>query len=383
MRSLVYSVAAAAVVFAAVPAFARPPRIAVHGGVISRESIQRSPFGKAPDGAGVDLFTLTNRHGMVMKMMTYGATITEIKAPDRSGKMGDVILGFDTLPEYVKNSPYFGATIGRYGNRIAGGKFTLNGKTYHLAKNNGPNSLHGGKKGFDKVVWKATPRMSSAGPSIRFYYLSRNGEEGFPGTLRTTVIYTLTNDNAVRIEYSATTDRATPFNLTNHSYFNLAGKGLILDHVLWLAAHHYTPVDATLIPTGVIAPVKGTPFDFTTPTKIGARIDELKGNPGGYDHNFVLDSHGRRFSLAATAFDPSTGRVLSVYTDQPGVQFYSGNFLDGSFAGRGGQVYHKHSAFCLETQHFPDSPNHPNFPSTILRPGQRYHTITVYHFGVR
>jgi aldose 1-epimerase len=348
-----------------------------------KDDIQKSDFGKTADGTAVDLYTLTNTNGMAAKIMTYGGIITQLRTPDRAGKMGDVVLGFSDLDGYLKGSPYFGALIGRVGNRIAKGKFTLDGKEYTLAVNNGPNALHGGIKGFDKVVWTASPSLTPDGPALKLDYTSPDGEEGYPGTLKCTVVYTVTHENELKIDYSATTDKPTPINLTNHSYFNLAGSGDIFGHVLYLRARRYTPVDDTLIPTGKILPVKGTPMDFTTPHPIGDRLIEVGGDPVGYDHNYVLNSGGREFALAARVCEPTSGRIMEVYTDQPGVQFYTGNFLDWTLAGKGGWLYGKHEAFCLETQHFPDSVNHPNFPSTILRPGHTYHTVTCYKFSAK
>ncbi|MDO7847818.1 aldose epimerase family protein [Hymenobacter sp. M29] len=343
-------------------------------------------FGKTTDGTEVQLFTLANANGVKATITNYGGTLTSLLVPDKDGKMGDVILGFDNVsgyqsPEFVKAGPYFGALIGRYGNRIKGGKFTLEGKEYTLAKNNGPNSLHGGLKGFDKVVWQAEPGTGADGQSLKLTYVSKDGEEGYPGTLTVAVVYTLTNDNALKIDYTATTDKATVLNLTNHAYFNLnhgAGKD-VLNHEVTLPADRYTVVDATLIPTGELRPVKGTAFDFTTPHAIGERIGQV---PGGYDHNWVLNTATGEHA-AATVYDPATGRTLEVTTDQPGIQFYTGNFLDGTLKGKGGTVYGKHAGFCLETQHFPDSPNQPKFPSTELKPGETYHTVSTYKFGVR
>jgi aldose 1-epimerase len=341
-------------------------------------------FGKTTDGTPVDLYVLSNGP-MTIKVMTYGAIVTEIRVPDRRGNAADVVLGFDTLEGYLAGHPYFGATVGRFANRIARGTFSLDGKDYTLAVNNGPNTLHGGRKGFDKVVWKAEDASGLAGPAVKLSYLSRDGEEGYPGNLVVTVTYTLTADNALRIDYTATTDQATPVNLTNHSYFNLAGPaaGTILDHELWLAADRYTPVDDTLIPTGAIASVRGTPLDFTTATPIGARIGQLKADPVGYDHNYVLrgGTSPREPSLAARVREPQSGRVLEVFTTEPGVQLYTGNFLDGTIKGKGGVAYRQHQAFCLETQHYPDSVHHPSFPSTILRPGSTYRQTTIYKFS--
>ena len=344
--------------------------------------VQKAAFGKTQEGTAVDIYTLTNRNGMVAKIATYGATLTELLVPGKGGKT-NVVLGYDRLEPYLAGTPYFGATIGRVGNRIAKGRFTLNGKTYTLATNNGPNHLHGGNKGFDKVVWKAEPAQSASGPSLKLTYRSADGEEGYPGTLDVTVVYTLTDANEVRIDYTATTDKPTPVNLTNHSYFNLAGDGVgdILAHELTINADQFTPVDATLIPTGELKNVKGTVFDFTTPTAIGARIAKVPIEPPvGYDHNFVLRGGGGSLALAARVVEPKSGRTMEVLTTEPGLQFYSGNFLDGSLKNRAGVPYQKHAAFCLETQHFPDSVNHPNFPSTILEPGKTYKTTTVYRF---
>ncbi len=330
----------------------------------------------------MDIYTLTNRHGMVAKITTYGATLTELLVPGKAG-VTNVVLGYDRLEPYLAGTPYFGATVGRVGNRIAKGRFTLNGKTYTLATNNGPNHLHGGNKGFDKVVWKAEPAQSPAGPSLKFTYRSPDGEEGYPGTLDVAVVYTLTDANEVRIDYTATTDKATPINLTNHSYFNLAGDGAgdILGHELMINADQFTPVDATLIPSGELKSVKDTVFDFTTPAAIGARIAKVPIEPPvGYDHNFVLRGGGGTLTLAARVVEPKSGRTMEVLTTEPGLQFYSGNFLDGSLKNRAGVPYQKHAAFCLETQHFPDSVNHPNFPSTVLDPGKTYKTTTVYRF---
>ena len=348
-------------------------------------TITREPFGTAPDGEAVELVTLTNARGVELRAMTYGAIIVSLKVPDRAGQFGDVVLGYDSLAGYVTSSPYFGAVVGRYGNRIAKGKFTLDGTPYTLAVNNGPNALHGGLKGFDKVVWSADTMRTPAGVGIRFSYVSKDGEEGYPGTLTTTVTYTLTDSNEVRIAYEATTDKATPVNLTQHTYFNLAGRGDVLAHVLTLNADRFTPVDSTLIPTGELAPVTGTPFDFTAPHAIGERIgadhQQLKFG-GGYDHNFVLTRSDTGLALAAVLKEPSSGRTLEVRTTEPGVQFYSGNFLDGTLTGKGGMVYAHRTGLCLETQHYPDSPNQTAFPSTILQPGETYRSRTVWRFGV-
>jgi aldose 1-epimerase len=346
--------------------------------------IKRSVFGKMPDGQEVHLYTLTNSNGMQVAITNYGARIVSILAPDRNGMMADVVLGFDNLPDYVKYNTYFGALVGRYANRIGGAKFTLDGKVYHLPVNNGPNSLHGGIKGFDKRFWTAE-EVQGDEPSLAMTYPSKDGEEGYPGNLQAKVDYTLTKDNSLKIEYSATTDKDTVINLTNHSYFNLAGEGNgdILKQVLMINSSKITPVDANQIPTGKIMDVTGTPFDFRKPTPIGARINE--DNPQlkigkGYDINYIIDRKGPGLELAARAYDPESGRDLEVYTTEPGVQFYSGNFLDGSVHGKGGKAYASRSAFCLETQHYPDSPNHPDFPTTELKPGQTFNQVTVFKF---
>jgi aldose 1-epimerase len=343
-----------------------------------KPAIQKSPYGKLPDGTAVDIFTLTNAHGLIAKVTSYGTIITELHVPDRRGNMGDIVLGFDNLEKYVKGHPYFGCTVGRVANRIARGQFTLEGKTYKLAVNNGPNHLHGGLKGFDKVVWKAELQ---AGAAIKFSYTSADGEEGYPGRLDVTVVMTLTDADELRIDYTATTDKPTPVNLTNHSYFNLAGKGDILSHELTLAADAFTPTDADLIPTGEIKAVKGTAMDFTSPKPIGSRINDIGNKESGYDHNFVLNNGGKSLSLAARVHEPASGRVLEVHTTQPGIQLYTANYLDGSLKGKGGVVYARQHAFCLETQHFPDSVNQSKFPSIILRPSQTYRQTTVHKFA--
>jgi aldose 1-epimerase len=338
-------------------------------------------FGKTPDGTAVERYTLTNGR-VTAKVLTYGGIISELHVPDRDGKPGDIVLGFDTLEGYLKGHPYFGATVGRFANRIAGGKFSLDGKDYTLAVNNGPNTLHGGLKGFDKVVWKVEKTTDS---SLSLSYLSKDGEEGYPGNLTVHVTFAITKDDSLRIDYKATTDKATPLNLTNHSYFNLAGpaSGTILDEVVEIEADSYTPVDDNLIPTGKMAPVRGTPLDFTKPTPIGQRFSELKAEPIGYDHNYVLRGHGELTALAARVYSPKTGRVLELHTTEPGVQLYTGNFLDGTITGKGGVVYKKNAAFCLETQHYPDSVHHPEFPSTILKPGSTYTQTTIYKFTTK
>jgi aldose 1-epimerase len=339
-----------------------------------------------PDGTVIDLFTLTNAHGVSVRAITYGAILVSIKVPDRSGKLDDVVIGHDTLDGYLTRSRFFGAAVGRYGNRIGDARFTLDGREYTLAKNNGPNHLHGGLKGFDKVVWRGEARSDPRGSSVAFTRTSPDGEENYPGTLRATIAYTLTADNELVIEYQATTDKATHVNLTNHSYFNLAGDGSgdVLAHRLTLKADRYTPVDAGQIPTGELASVEGTPFDFRKETPIGARIDashEQLRIGGGYDHNFVIARTGPGLALAARVVEPSSGRTLEVSTTEPGVQFYSGNRLDGSITGKSGHVYRARTGFCLETQHFPDSPNKPQFPSTVLRPGGTYRSATVFKFS--
>jgi aldose 1-epimerase len=344
--------------------------------------LQKSEFGKLPDGSTVHLYTLKNRHGMTAKVMTYGALLTELHVPDRNGQLGDVVLGFDNLDQYLKGHPFFGAIAGRYANRIAKGKFTIDGKEYTLATNNGRNHLHGGRKGFDKQIWIAE-EMPDKG-AVRFKYTSKDGEEGYPGNLEVTVTYTLTDDNELIIDYTGTTDKKTVINLTNHSYFNLAGSGTVLDHEIQIEADQYTPVDDELIPTGEIASVKGTPLDFTSPHKIGERHAQTAIKPAGYDHNFVLRGgvvSKRR--LAARVHDPKSGRVMEVFTTEPAVQLYTAPGLNGSLNGVGGVNYPQFGGLCLETQHFPDSPNHPNFPSTLLEPGKKYQTSTSFKFSTK
>jgi aldose 1-epimerase len=348
-------------------------------------SIDKKPFGKA-DGKDIFLYTLKNHNGMEVVISTYGGDVMEIKAPDRNGKYSDVVLAFDKVQDYETPGPYFGALIGRYGNRIANGTFTLDGKTYHIPQNDGTNALHGGPKGFDKRVWEAKPSTDASGEHLHLHYLSKDGEEGFPGNLNVNVTYTLpTNKNELVISYEATTDKDTVVNLTNHTYFNLKGpgEGQITDHKLMINADRFTPIDKNLIPTGELKPVAGTPFDFRKLTAIGARINDDNEQlklAHGYDHNFVLNSGGGKMALAAKVVEPATGRVLEVLTDQPGVQFYTGNFLNGSAKGKG-KTYNFRDGFCLETQHFPDSPNHPKFPSTELKPGQTYRSTTIYRFS--
>jgi aldose 1-epimerase len=341
-------------------------------------NVQKSSFGTLSDGAEVDLYTLSNAHGIVAKITNYGTIITEIHTPDRIGKVADVVLGFDNLEQYLQGHPYFGCTVGRVANRIAKGQFTLDGQTFNLAINNGPNHLHGGLKGFDKMLWHAEPQ---SGAAVKFTYTSPDGEEGYPGKLAVTVLMTLTDSNELRIDYIATTDKPTPVNLTNHSYFNLAGEGDVLHHELMIAADYFTPSDANSIPTGEIKAVKGTPLDFTIPKPIGSRFSQIKREPVGYDNNFVLNSGGKKLALAARVYEPQSGRVMELYTTEPGVQLYTANYLDGSLIGKRGMVYRQHSAFCLETQHYPDSVNKPKFPPVILRPGQTYKQTTVHKFA--
>jgi aldose 1-epimerase len=343
--------------------------------------ITRSEFGRTPDGHVALLYTLTNPNGVVLKLTNYGARITELHVPDRNGKLADVTLGFDQFAGYLGDQPYFGTIVGRVSNRIARGRFQLEGKTYQLTINNGHNTLHGGKAGIDRALWKSSPIERKDGPGIDFSLVSPDGDQGFPGNLTIAARYTLTNDNAMRIDLEATTDKATPVNLCNHAYFNLAGagSGTVFDHVVTLNASRYTPVDSELIPTGELLPVAGTVMDFTKATPIGLRIDQVLG--GGYDHNYVIDNVTGKLIQAARVVEPKSGRTMDVLTTQPGIQFYTGNFLDGSLTGIGGK-YIRHGGFCLETQHFPDSVNHPNFPSTLLRPGETYRETAVYKFGV-
>lgn len=346
-------------------------------------TIGTEPFGKIPEGQEVKLYTLANTNGLKARITNYGAILVSLEVPDKNGKLADITLGFDTLDGYIKGHPYFGAIVGRYANRIGAAKFKLNGAEYKLAANNGPNHLHGGIKGFDKVVWKAEYVLAdSDGATVKLSYLSKDGEEGYPGNLTCTVTYTLTKDDELKISYEAETDKTTILNLTNHSYWNLAGQGNgdILGHELMLNADKYTPVDEGLIPTGEIKSVKDSPMDFTKPMIIGSRIAQVEG---GYDHNYVLNSGEQKIPLCARAYEHTSGRIMEIYTIEPGVQFYTGNFLDGSITGKAGKVYNKHYGFCLETQHFPDSPNKPDFPSVVLKPGDKYTTVTVYKFYTR
>ena len=349
-------------------------------------NITKQEFGKTPEGKVADIYTLINDNNCELRITNYGGIIVSIKVPDKNGQLGDVVLGYNTLFEYIENSPFFGALIGRYGNRIAKGKFELNGKTYTMAINNGPNHLHGGLKGFDKVLWNVKEIEQENAIGLELSYFSKDGEEGYPGNLNVTVNYLWTNDNELKIEYSATTDKTTVVNLTSHSYFNLAGKGDNLNHELMIDADKYTPVDEGLIPTGELVAVKGSPFDFTTPTKIGARIDDdceqLKYGKG-YDHNFVINNYDGSLRKVVSVYEPMSGRLMEVSTTEPGVQFYSGNYIDESMVGKDGVPYKARSGFCLETQHFPDSPNQPQFLSTTLEPGQKHWTTTVFKFSTK
>jgi len=347
-------------------------------------SVSVKPFGTMPDGQAVQLYRLENSNGMEVDVITYGGAIQSIKAPDKDGRVADVALGFDNLDGYLHTDTYFGALIGRYGNRIGHAGFTLEGKAYKLPANDAANTLHGGPQGFDKHVWKA----AEVPGGLELTLVSKDGDEGFPGTLNVKVVYTVTDKNELKIDYTATTDKPTVVNLTNHSYFNLAGagEGDVLQHQVMLNADRFTPVDSGLIPTGELKPVKGTPFDFTKATAIGARIDQKDEqlNFGkGYDHNWVLNKGNGGMTKAAEVYEPNSGRVLEVLTTEPGLQFYTGNFLDGSIHGKGGKTYGRRGGFCMETQHYPDSPNKPSFPSTELKPGQTYHTTTVYRFSAR
>ena len=354
----------------------------------SAGTIGAASFGNTTDGTAVQIYTLCNRDGMEARIMTYGGIVESLKVPDRNGRLGDVVLGYDNLAGYLTNSPFFGALIGRYGNRIAKGQFTLDGQTYTLPTNNPPNSLHGGDKGFFARVWKAAALVTSNGPVLQLSYLSKDGEEGYPGNMSVTATYTITEDNALRLDFEATSDKDTVCNLTHHSYFNLAGQGNgdILGDMLYINANSFTPVDATLIPTGELRPVDGTPFDFRQPTAIGARINaddqQIKFGPG-YDHNWVINKPAGQLGLMARVSEPASGRVMEVFSTEPGLQFYSGNFLNGSIMGKDGMVYRYRSAFCMEPQHYPDSPNHPEFPSTELKPGETYHNTIIYKFSTQ
>ena len=358
---------------------------------ISKSAITEEPFGRMPDGTPVKIYTLRNGKGMEARIMTYGGIVQSLKVPDKNGKLGDVVFGFDNLDgyvndTYVKNCPYFGALIGRYGNRIANGKFTLDNQEYTVPTNDGPNCLHGGPAGFDKRVWKViSSDVGPRGPRLELGYLSKDGEEGFPGNLDVRATYTLTEDNALRLHFKATTDKDTVCNLTHHSYFNLGGSGDVLGYLVYINADKFTPVNSTLIPTGELKPVAGTPFDFRTLTAIGARINDTNDEQivfaRGYDDNWVLNHPSGKLGLAARVSDPVSGRVLTVYTTAPGMQFYTGNFLNGSLIGKGGQIYRYRGAFAMEPQDYPDSPNHPNFPSAELKPGQTYKSTMIYKFS--
>jgi aldose 1-epimerase len=353
----------------------------------AKAGVAQKTYGRLLDGTEVSLFKLTNSKGAETEITNYGGIVVSLKVPDRKGQMGDVLLGYDKLEDYVKETPYFGCLVGRYGNRIGKGKFTLNGQNYLLATNNNENHLHGGVKGFDKVVWTAKPlEGGKAGPALELKYVSKDGEEGYPGTLSVTAVYTLTEDNELRLDYTATTDKDTICNLTQHNYFNLAGEGDILKHELMIKANHFTPVDAGLITTGEMRLVAGTPFDFRKPTAIGARVnaaDEQLKFGGGYDHNWVINKKTGKLELMARVTEPTTGRILEVLSTEPGLQFYCGNFLDGHLIGKGGKAYAHRTGFCLEPQHYPDSPNRPEFPSVVLKPGQTYTNTIIYRFSAK
>ncbi len=343
--------------------------------------IRRTDYGTLPDGTAVELYTLENANGLSLRVITYGATITELHVPDRSGRLGDIVLGLRSLEEYEAQNSYMGCVIGRFANRIARGRFMLDGRTYAIAVNDPPNTLHGGARGFGRAVWKARAVEGPGGPSVEFRHVSPDGDEGFPGVLRVRMTCTLTNANELRIDYEAQADRTTPVNLTHHSYFNLACGGDILGHRLRINARRYTPVDATLIPTGALADVAGGPLDFTVPKPVGRDIRRASGGPGGYDHNFVLDAGSAGLALAATLHEPAGGRTMEVLTDEPGMQLFTSNHFDGSLVGKRGEPYLRHAALSLETQHFPDSVNQPGFPSTLLRPGGTFRSTTVHRFS--
>lgn len=354
----------------------------------AKPSVKKGAFGKTADGKAVEIYTLKNSKGAETRIITYGGTVVSLKVPDKNGKFGDVVLGYDSIADYEKNQSYIGALIGRYANRIGKGRFSLDGKEYTLAKNNGENHLHGGLKGFDKVVWTAISSVDKSGANLELGYASKDGEEGYPGNLTVKVVYTLTENNELKVVYSATTDKNTIVNLTQHAYFNLAGAGQgdILNHQLTLYAERFTPTDDGSIPTGELRSVKGTPFDFLTPSTIGARInaaDEQLKFGNGYDHNWVLNKNDNSLGLAAIVFEPSSGRVLEVYTTERGLQFYAGNYLDGAIRGKSGRNYPRRSGFCLEAQNFPDSPNKSNFPSPVLKPGETYSQTTIYKFSTK
>jgi aldose 1-epimerase len=357
----------------------------MHGNSPTVRKVEKSGIGSTTAGEAVEVYTLANANGVTLRALTYGCIVTELQVPDKNGAFDDIVLGFETLDDYLAGHPYFGAVVGRYCNRIAGGRFALDGAEYRLATNNGPNHLHGGLRGFDKVIWQGEPFTDDQGVGVAFTYTSRDGEEGYPGTLAIRVTYKLTDANELICGYRATTDRATHVNLTQHSYFNLAGRGAgnILDHEMMINADRFIPVDSTLIPLGELRKVAGTPFDFRKPTAIGARIDQDEEQlklANGYDHSFVLNRSDDSLVLAARVHEPASGRVMEVHTTEPGVQLYTGNFLDGSLTGKGGCVYSRRQGFCLETQHFPDSPNQPHFPSTVLRPDEEYTSQTMFRF---
>jgi aldose 1-epimerase len=357
----------------------------VTAGAGGRANVSRAPFGTTPARDPVDVFTLTNAHGLELRALTYGGTIVSLSVPDRNGAVADVVLGHDSLEDYISNTSYFGAIIGRYANRIAHARFTVEGKSYRLTPNDGPNQLHGGRTGFDRVVWRAEPCRTEQGAGVELRYTSRDGEEGYPGNLEAQARYIVTDRNELVVDFHATTDQTTPVNLTQHSCFNLAGSGNVLGHLLRINADLMTPVDEKLIPTGKLAAVAGGPFDFRTLTAIGFRIeaqDEQLRSGRGYDHNFVLNREGAGLAHSAQVVEPMSGRRLDIYTTEPGLQFYSGNFIDGRVPGKAGRVYGPRSGLCLETQHYPDSPNQPAFPSTLLRPGEEYRSRTVFAFGV-
>lgn len=368
-----------ALAFSCVQSFATTQRGQLPMSISTSNDIERAEFGKSQDGEPVELYTLSNKNGAKAKVMTYGATLTELWMPDKQGNSANIILGFDNVKQYEeKSNPHFGGTIGRFANRIANGKFQIDGATYTLPQNNGPNTLHGGPVGWDRKLWQAEPRETTEGPSVTFHYVSKDGENGFPGNVTASVTYTLTSDNALQIEYSATSDKKTPINMTNHAYFNLsgAGNGDILNHELTIFADKYTPTDDTLIPTGAVASVKGTPYDFLQSTKLGARIDQLKN---GYDMNYVLSMQPRSLTLAASVHDPASGRTMQVWTTEPGIQLYTSYWLDGTLTGNGG-TYKRYYAVCLEAQHFPDGINKPQFPNVVLAPGGEYKQTTTYKF---
>ena len=382
-RALAFAVIAAAIACGGSGAPEKPAALPAE----KKANVTSAPFGELPNGSALTIYTLTNPGGMEVRTIPYGAIIVSVKVPDKSGKLDDVVLGFDRLDGYAGNHPYFGAVVGRYANRIANASFTVDGQTYALAANNGPNALHGGTKGFDKKLWGAELFDREGNVGVVYTLVSPDGDEGYPGAVRVQVTYTLTKSNELSVEYDASTDRAKPINLTQHSYFNIAGEGRgdILGHRLTINASRFTPVDATLIPTGELTPVENTPFDFRRPAAIGARIDaddQQLGHAGGYDHNWVLNRDSDGLVPAARLEEPTSGRTLDVSTTEPGLQFYAGNFLDGTIKGKSGHVYARRSGLCLETQHFPDSPNRSGFPSTILRPGERFRSKTVYAFGV-